>query len=443
MRLELKVYKRSKAEWLAYFVFIMPFLFGLLNELMGLPRMIRYTLDIAWLILLASLFVGRPEGLYNRRVVHLGRWIFFYFAYTLIAYLFHFQSLGYYLWGFRNNFRFYFFFLACCAYIKAGNVGAYLKMIDVLFYINAVIAFFQFFVLGYHWDNFGGIFGVAMGSNAYLNLFLVIAVSKFIVFFMEKKDKLVSCVLKCLLALVIAAFAELKFFYAEFVIILILASLLTRFSWKKVGIIALSLVVLIVGISILGMIFPGSDEATSFSNLFESASSEKGYTASNDMNRLTVFAMSDSLILTSPLKKIFGLGLGNCDYADAIGALQTPFFLENGHLHYTWLSSAMVYLETGFVGLGFYIGFFVMAFFGMRRIAMAYPKRRQLCIFAEIVAVMCSAVTIYNSSLRTEAGYMAYFVLALPFCGIKPVRARRTPEKQNQKIKNVINDGAA
>jgi len=34
-------------------------------------------------------------------------------------------------------------------------------------------------------------------------------------------------------------------------------------------------------------------------------------------------------------------------------------------------------------------------------------------------------------------------VLALPFCGIKPVRARRTPKKQNQRIENVINDGAA
>ena len=31
------------------------------------------------------------------------------------------------------------------------------------------------------------------------------------------------------------------------------------------------------------------------------------------------------------------------------------------------------------------------------------------------LAICCILIAIYNSSLRMEAGYMAYFVLALPF----------------------------
>ena len=36
-------------------------------------------------------------------------------------------------------------------------------------------------------------------------------------------------------------------------------------------------------------------------------------------------------------------------------------------------------------------------------------------LFLTIFAICCILIAIYNSSLRMEAGYMAYFVLALPF----------------------------
>lgn len=426
LKWSLKIYRRGKAEWLAFFIFIMTFLLGFFIELLRLPRALRYSLDLAWLMLLVSLFAGRAKGLYNERVIPLGKWILIFFAYTLIAYLFNYQSLLYYLWGVRNNFRMYAFFLACCAYIEFRNVSVYLKWIDILFYINAAAAFLQFFALGYNGDCLGGIFGVSTGCNGYLNLFLAIAVSKSIVFYLGKKEKAANCAIKCLLALVIAAFAELKFFYAEFIIVLVMAVLLTKSSRRKAGITVLALAGVFIGIHLLGKLFPGSKAMLSFAGLFETAASDMGYTSSGDMNRLTVFAVSDRLFLQAPVKKIFGLGLGNCDAADAFAVLTSPFYRANGHLHYYWLSTAMVYLETGFAGLAFFFGFFIMAFLGMRKIAKANPERRDVCVFAQIVAVVCCAVAVYNSSLRTEAGYMAYFVLALPFCGLKPKQKRRS-----------------
>ena len=35
-------------------------------------------------------------------------------------------------------------------------------------------------------------------------------------------------------------------------------------------------------------------------------------------------------------------------------------------------------------------------------------------VIAKIMAILCVLISVYNSSLRTEAGYMAYFILAIP-----------------------------
>ena len=62
-------------------------------------------------------------------------------------------------------------------------------------------------------------------------------------------------------------------------------------------------------------------------------------------------------------------------------------------------------------------GFFVLVFFLARRAARTSGADKMYCHIASIMAICCVLIAIYNSSLRTEAGYMAYFVLALPFVG--------------------------
>ena len=71
------------------------------------------------------------------------------------------------------------------------------------------------------------------------------------------------------------------------------------------------------------------------------------------------------------------------------------------------------------MGLAFFFGFFVMVFILSRKAAKEKGSNQMCCHIASILAVCCVLVAIYNVSLRTEAGYMAYFVLALPFVGRK------------------------
>jgi hypothetical protein len=76
----------------------------------------------------------------------------------------------------------------------------------------------------------------------------------------------------------------------------------------------------------------------------------------------------------------------------------------------------MMYLETGWIGLAFYWSFFVLVYFGILRIERRCEgTAKSYCRIGRIMAAMCIPISIYNGSLRMEAGYMAYFVLAVPF----------------------------
>ena len=66
------------------------------------------------------------------------------------------------------------------------------------------------------------------------------------------------------------------------------------------------------------------------------------------------------------------------------------------------------------MGLFFFFGFFARLF-RLAGKACRNGDRRGHCRMARIMAVLCCLMGIYNASMRTEAAYMAYFILALPF----------------------------
>ena len=61
----ISIKRRSQPEWLLWMIVMLPFLFGTLNDFLGLPWMIRYVLDIAWIALL---------GMMVQRKKYTGNW---------------------------------------------------------------------------------------------------------------------------------------------------------------------------------------------------------------------------------------------------------------------------------------------------------------------------------------------------------------------------------
>ena len=158
------------------------------------------------------------------------------------------------------------------------------------------------------------------------------------------------------------------------------------------------------------------------------AVSDKGYTSSGDMNRLTALAMSSELFLESKGEQLTGLGLGNCDYAEGFEFLTTPFYKENSLIHYNWMSTSFVYLEMGIIGLIFYFGFFAVIVVYSGKLTKKHKEDEMYFQLTITVALMSILIGIYNSSLRMEAAYMIYFILSIPFL---LERTRRKEEKEN------------
>jgi hypothetical protein len=252
-----------------------------------------------------------------------------------------------------------------------------------------------------------------------MNIFLAIILTKSLLFYLHKRESIQKCILKIILIVMIAAFAELKFFFVEFAAVVIVAFLVTKFTWKKLLMIAISCFFLYFGVELLLNVFPEFEEVMSVQGLFESATSEHGYTSSGDMNRLTALSMSKELFLKSSEERLFGLGLGNCDYAESYSFLTSPFYIENKGLHYTWLSTAFVFLEMGYVGLIFFFGFYVMLFGEVHRKERKGKCATVYCHIAKVLSIMCIVIAIYNSTLRIESAYMLYFVMAIPFFNTK------------------------
>lgn len=410
----LTIQKRSQPERLLWLLILLPFCFGVLNELLGLPWAIRYLLDgvlTALLILMLrfhrSIDPGCPDGL--------RMWVGLFLVYTLLVSIVQYQSALYYLWGLRNNFRFYLAFFAFAAFLTGKDAAHYLKLLDRLFWINAAVSLFQYAILGLQGDYLGGIFGTEKGVNAYTNLFFLIITMKSILAYLHRQETLRICLAKCAAAVLIAAMAELKFFFLEFALVIGLSVLFTDFTWRKFWVLLGGAGAVAAGIRLIGICFPGLSDWFSLKNIWQSASSRLGYTASGDLNRFNGIAVINRKWLTGWGQRIFGLGLGNCD-TSSFAFLNTPFYEAYSHTHYTWMSYAIVYLETGYIGLVFYFGFFAACF-----LAAVKMQRRNadplFCRMAKIMAVCCMFIGIYNASLRGEAGYMAYFVLALPYTG--------------------------
>ena len=422
----IRIKRRSQAEWLLFYIFTLPFAFYLLMGILSLPPMIKYTIDIAW-VWLAFLIIVNRISIPNKESRIILRVVLLFIGSTILGAIINVVSPIYYLWGFRNNVRFFVFFFSCILFLKERNLESYLKIFDNLFWVNFVLTLYQFFVLGIKQDYLGGIFGVSIGCNSFTNIFLLIVITKSVLLCVHKKERLSTCLCKCAAALLVAALAELKVFFLEIAIVIVMATWQGRPSARKLVIILLSALGAIVAIRVLVYLAPDFAEWFNWETIIETAASDQGYTMSNDMNRLTAITMSWNRFLDSWVNKILGFGLGSCDHSDSFSFLLTPFFKAHSELNYIWFSSAFLILETGVVGLVLYFLLFICIFRYAGKCKKKYPEMLIYAKLSQIMSVMCMIMIIYNSAMRTEAAYMAYFVLALPF-----VRRESHNEKTNQ-----------
>lgn len=411
--LHIKIRKKSQPGWLMWLLIISLFTFGTLFDFLHLPNLLKYSLDAAWILLLGYMLLF-SKAISPQNIRPLILMILAFFLYSLIVYVFRYQSLLFYLWGLRNNFRFYVAMFAFALFMDSEDGERYLQLFDKLFWVEILVCLFQYFFLGFRGDFLGGLFGVVSGTNGYLNIFFLIITARSILLYLNKMESTGSCLMKCCAILLVAALAELKFFFVEFCAIVVLAVMITNFSWRKLLITLASLAGVSVAIMLLGVIYPFFKDVFSVEGLWELATSEQGYTFRGDLNRLTAISGINKRFFEDLSDQLFGYGLGNCDYS-SFDFLCTPFYNNYGWVHYHWFSTSFIYLEMGWIGLVFFFGFFILNYRKIEKLQKEGRGNLIHCQLARIMSLCCILVAIYNSSLRMESGYIMYFVLALPY----------------------------
>lgn len=392
------------------FIFFFPAAQAFLTELLPIPDAIKFLCDGFLVLLLLKLFSQRFTKIDNYSmpfVVIVG--LFFFI--TLVGYLFNYQSVFYYLWGLRNNIRMFVAFFAFAYLADWEDAKGWIKALDVLFVINFAVVILQYFS-GYGQDYIGGIFGTSKGCNGSLLIFLCIVFAKTILSFMRGEEKMSKCIFVSVASLLVSTLSELKMFFILFILILFMASFVTAHSIKKTLFFAFGAVLVVLFSTLLTVLYKDFMDFLSFDSLIK-ALTDTGYATDEDIGRFTALPVISQRFLPGFFRKLFGLGLGNCD-SSSLSMFNTPFFESHQTVHYSYFSYAFLFLETGFVGLALYASFFVASFFVSRKLKKLEMADEFACQMSIILSVISLILLVYNSSLRMEIGFMLFFVLALP-----------------------------
>lgn len=408
---KLYIKKRSLSEVMLFMVFVIPLFSQFLIEIFKIPSVITYFIDAA-LIVFVIILILRKSFIFSKELTPFSCVILLFLTYTLVVYIFKFQSPFYYFWGVRNYFRFYVAFFAFVLMMNKNKADSYLKILDMLYWVNAVVIAVQI-LMGYRQDYLGGLFGVSKGCNASTLVFITIVVAKSVLEFMNGKEKITLCLLKSSIALVVSIFSELKMFFFLFVGVVILATLLTSFSWKKISFLLVSAFFVFVASTILTLIFDVFKGFFSIEALIAQLTLEN-YASENDIGRFTAFKSLSERFLPTISDQLFGMGLGNCD-TSAIPIFNTEFYDSYVSTHYSIFSHSFLFIETGIIGVLIYCSFFVVSLTSSIKRLKINESNKLFCQLALIMSVMCFILMVYNSSLRTDIGYLVYFILALPF----------------------------
>ena len=416
------LYFHKNIKSLVWFQLYWLMFYGVLRDLVGVPGYVAYVLDLFNIILISYVIVnGKMIKYRNSRV---GLWIILsFFCSTVIGLIAVEGSPILYIWGFRNIFRYYAYFISCIALLDISDILEIIPKFKKIYIINFFICLVEL-GLGYSGDNIGGIFGTQRGCNGYLNFFMIVISAIYVTEYLEKKIGLMQTMIAIMSCFFLMAIAELKVYLFELPVIMLIGMLNAKFSFRKIIIIMLGVCGIAVGISMLGHYFESSGLDFFTSDAITKYMGDRGYTNSGDLSRMNaVSQLYERFLNGNLLGTLFGIGLGNASYSAAFSFFNSRFYLLNQALHYQWFTDAIIFIETGTVGLMLYELFFIRIFTYSRkinkRIANGYSNdiSQQLrCVVqvAGITAILCIINSVYNSALNMDAGYMAFFVFAVP-----------------------------
>ena len=388
---------------------------------LGLPSVANYVCD--GLLLLTMLFaLWRPREGYvpSRGLRRVAMVLLVFWVIATVSALLNAVSPVLYIWACRNTFRLFGILFCCVRLLDHDDVFGLVKYFTVFFWINLVVCAYQYFVLGTGQDNTNGLFGTGSGGNAMM-VILMFAVSALCLFGYSSRRKSMAELIATLAACcLLAAIAELKVYYILLALLIGLSVILNKPSFRNAAIVVLALMALFAGVRLLEAYNPGFAGFFSLENIVES-SSAGGYSNEGELNRLTAVETLDSMFMSKPTERAFGLGFGAGQFTQFF---ESPLYVIWGEvLHWTWFTDAAIFLETGYVGLAIYVAIFAIIAVQSVRTRGRTGFDGWLVSACASIAVLCLVLIVYNCSLTVDPScYFIGVMLAFPYIlGMKGV----------------------
>ena len=177
----------NKPTLLIYGVIIFCFVSDLFVSFLHIPESIRYIVDLLSIYLMLIglvIMLIKPHKLYaNVMFVIIG----ILGLISLISFSLNDYSIITFGIGVFQFFRGFCFFIACICVLKVEDVHRLTKIFIGAAFVNLFVSFIEYFGLGAKWDNNGGLFGIIVGCNGKMNLYIVIVTVVVAVLYLHKK----------------------------------------------------------------------------------------------------------------------------------------------------------------------------------------------------------------------------------------------------------------
>ena len=414
-------------EFQIYYLLIVEALIDLLH----FPDIIRYVLDVN-LIFLLFMFIPKIKSIINDNATKKTHFYIFGYMFATIAFsIIRRTPFGQVAWAARNNY-FYFIFYFICAYtLGSDDFKRIIKNVVRLQAFNIVCVLYEYLILKHFGDNVGGMFGTASGCNGYLNVYLCIISAYVLIQYLNKKASLSYVAYIVLSSMAIAVVSELKFYFIEFIIIILATLILTSANAKSGLIVIVGIVTLFVGVQILTAVNPWSaDLISDFDSLSEYTKTTYNGTV---IARATPFSqINDYFFRDNVFYNLFGYGFGACEDSVSFAWANSDFATEFRDLGYRNLSTSMVYIELGYTGVAAFLAIFVILFANIQQLKQKATENKNLYVFSQTVSVIAITNIWYNSTIRRGIAYLTFFALSAFVICAREQAKKELEEKQKE-----------
>ena len=417
VRKTMKIKLKTLVEFQIYYLMIVIALVDLLH----LPNVIRYLLDVNMLVIIFFiLFRGTLEKKHTKQITG---YVMAYMIILVVLSAMRVNPVGQIFWGVRNNFFYIIFFLVCVKVFEFADVERIFDNLVKLQTLNVLCGLYEYYILDMSGDYFGGMFGYQQGCNGHLNVYLMVISAYAVCKYTQNKMHIFRMVWILLSSVLMATLGELKIFYVELLMIVILCLLLNRQKIKSMLVFVSAIAVIFVGVQILSVTYEESVAVLyNIENVLEYNSIMDYGSGDIRIARFTVIAQINEYFFGDNfLVKLFGYGLGACESSQTFSWANSTFADRYGYLQYRDLSSAMNYLETGFLGVMAFLLIFIIIFMNVQKFRKCKFANCEdyINVFAQIMCLMAIVCIFYNSSVRREIAYLLFFSLSSSYVYMK------------------------